>query len=206
MPQRTLLITDFFSKCHSTSASNAALFEKSTKVIKTDKQSTIKKEVIDVDPNPFISNEKPSIPSRIKFVRHQSAPLHHRSPVKARDKPIGQEELEEIRTRIRAFRNDLYKYKSTYSRSPIKPNANFGDKLISPFKSPSTPIKSFPSSPAYVRFSPLTSSVELPLPHKYEVLLEQYKHLDFLVCHTHNNGGISTFEKVRQVIQQKTKR
>jgi hypothetical protein len=44
------------------------------------------------------------------------------------------------------------------------------------------------------------------LPAKYQLLLEQYKHLDFLVCHTHNNGGISTFEKIQQVIQQKTKR
>ncbi len=65
---------------------------------------------------------------------------------------------------------------------------------------------SYPSIPAYERFSPLVIPVELPLPAKYQLLLEQYKHLDFLVCHTHNNGGISTFEKIQQVIQQKTKR
>ncbi len=65
---------------------------------------------------------------------------------------------------------------------------------------------SYPSIPAYERFSPLASTIELPLPNKYQLLLEQYKHLDFLVCHTYNNGGISTFEKVQQVIQQKTKR
>ena len=60
--------------------------------------------------------------------------------------------------------------------------------------------------PVYERFSPLVTTIELPLPAKYQLLLEQYKHLDFLVCHTHNNGGISTFEKVQQAIQQKTKR
>jgi len=65
---------------------------------------------------------------------------------------------------------------------------------------------SHPSLPAFERFSPLSASIELPLPDKYQVLLEQYKHLDFLVCHTHNNGGISTFEKVQSVIQQKTRR
>ena len=68
-------------------------------------------------------------------------------------------------------------------------------------------FSSHPSIPAYERFSPLVKqNIELPLPDKYQLLLEQYKHLDFLVCHTHNNGGISTFERVQQVIQQKTKR
>ncbi|CAM4840530.1 unnamed protein product, partial [Rotaria magnacalcarata] len=246
MPQRTLLITDFFSKCRSTSVSNAALFDKPVKVIKIDEQSIIQNEFFDVDldqctPNlpleantalstpptenrisiesneiisaskdelPQTSAIKSSVPSRIKFVRHHSAPLHHRSPIKMREGSIGQQELEDIRTRIRVFRNDLYKYKSAYSRSPIKcPNIN-GDVLTSPFKHPTqlTPVKSYPSIPAYERFDSLTKTIELPLPQKYELLLEQYKHLDFLVCHTHNNGGISTFEKVQQVIQQKTKR
>lgn len=65
---------------------------------------------------------------------------------------------------------------------------------------------SHPSIPAYERFSPLAASTELPLPMKYQQLLEQYKHLDFLVCHMHNKGGISTFEKLQPVMQQKTKR
>jgi hypothetical protein len=49
MPQRTLLITDFFSKCRSTSVSNATLFEKPMKVIKVDEQSTIKDELSETD-------------------------------------------------------------------------------------------------------------------------------------------------------------
>ncbi|CAF3281953.1 unnamed protein product [Rotaria socialis] len=266
MSQRTLLITDFFSKCRSTSVSNAALFDKPVKVIKIDEPSIIKNEFFDADldqctPNlpletntalstcnlslipenlsfryhlksilaptenrisiesneiisankdelPQTSAIKSSVASRIKFVRHHSAPLHHRSPIKMREGSIGQQELEEIRTRIRVFRNDLYKYKSTHSRSPIKRPNIIGDVLTSPFKHPTqlTPVKSYPSIPAYERFDSLTKTIELPLPQKYELLLEQYKHLDFLVCHTHNNGGISTFEKVQQVIQQKTKR
>ncbi|CAF0855703.1 unnamed protein product [Rotaria sordida] len=243
MPQRTLLITDFFTKCRSTSASHATLFEKPMKVIKINEQSNTKQELINVDfdqctPNisleenitssisttknhdtiessEIISNNneplqetssiKSSISTRIKFVRHHSAPLHHRSPIKIRENAIAQQDLEDIRTRIRAFRNDLYKYKSTYSRSPIKRSNIIGDVSSSPFKHP-TPVKSYPSVPAYERFSSLTTTIELPLPNKYELLLEQYKHLDFLVCHTHNNGGISTFEKVQHVIQQKTKR
>jgi hypothetical protein len=44
MPQKTLLITDFFSKCRSTTFSNAALFEKPMKVIKVEEQSIIKHE------------------------------------------------------------------------------------------------------------------------------------------------------------------
>ncbi len=49
MPQKTLLITDFFSKCRSTTVSNAALFEKSMKVIKVEEQSTIKHELFEPD-------------------------------------------------------------------------------------------------------------------------------------------------------------
>jgi hypothetical protein len=49
MPQKTLLITDFFSKCRSTTVSNAALFEKSMKVIKVEEQSTIKHELFEAD-------------------------------------------------------------------------------------------------------------------------------------------------------------
>ena len=60
--------------------------------------------------------------------------------------------------------------------------------------------------PAYERFSPLMKTIDLPLPDRYQWLFDQYKHLDFLVCHTHNSRGISTFEKVQPVIQQKTKR
>ncbi|CAF2744215.1 unnamed protein product [Rotaria sp. Silwood2] len=246
MPQRTLLITDFFAKCRSTSASNAALFEKPMKVIKIDEQSIIKHEQIDVNldqctpnlsleantssslsttenhdtiqSNEILSDNKGSlretsstkslIPSRIKFVRHHSAPLHHRSPIKMREGSIEQQDLDDIRARIRTFRNDLYKYKSTYSRSPMKRPNIIGDILSSPFKhpTPQTPVKSYPSIPAYERFNSLVTTIELPLPNKYELLLEQYKHLDFLVCHSHNNGGISTFEKVQHVIQQKTKR
>ena len=172
-----------------------------------------------------ISPLKSSIPSQIKFARHHSAPLHHRSPIKMRERLMGQEDLEDIRKRIRAFRNDLYKYKLTYSRSPIKRPCIIMDTPSSPFKLPvpRTSLKryhshrsffsiimnflfSYPSIPAYEHFNSLVTTVELPLPNKYEVLLEQYKHLDFLVCHTHNNEGISTFEKVQQVIQQKTRR
>ncbi|CAF3328191.1 unnamed protein product [Rotaria sp. Silwood1] len=247
MPQRTLLITDFFAKCRSTSTSNATLFDKPMKVIKIDERSNKKYEEVDVNlhqstPNllplevntplsistidnpdttqrneiisdntdslPKTSSTKSLIPSRIKFVRHRSAPLHHRSPIKMREASIEQQDLEDIRARIHAFRNDLYKYKSIYSRSPIKRSNIIGDALSSPFKypPPHTPIKSYPSIPAYERFNSLVTTIELPLPNKYELLLEQYKHLDFLVCHTHNNGGISTFEKVQHVIQQKTKR
>lgn len=179
MPQRTLLITDFFSKCHSTTVSNATLFEKPIKVIKVEEQSIIKHEIFETNldqctPNPPLetisspsenheiikseendmsnqlfqnSPSKSSIPSRIKFVRHHSAPLHHRSPVKMRERPMEQQDLEEMRTRIRAFRNDLYKYKSTYSRSPIKrPNIiGAGDLITSPFKhpAPQTPTKRY---------------------------------------------------------------
>jgi hypothetical protein len=61
-----------------------------------------------------------------------------------RERLMEQQDLEEIRTRIRAFRNDLYKYKSTYSRSPIKRlNSTGGDTTPSPFKlpTPQTPVK-----------------------------------------------------------------
>jgi hypothetical protein len=95
---------------------------------------------------PVSSPYKSSIPSRIKFVRHHSAPLHHRSPVKMRERLMEQQDLEDIRTRIRAFRNDLYKYKSTYTRSPIKRlNSTGGEVHLSPFKhpSPQTPVKRY---------------------------------------------------------------
>jgi hypothetical protein len=49
MPQKTLLITDFFSKCRSTTVSNAALFEKPMKVIKVEEQSAVKHELFEVD-------------------------------------------------------------------------------------------------------------------------------------------------------------
>ncbi|CAF4307876.1 unnamed protein product, partial [Adineta steineri] len=111
MPQKTLLITDFFSKCHSTTTSNAALFEKPMKVIKVEEESKLFETT---------SVPKSPIPTRIKFVRHQSAPLHHRSPIKMREHTIEPQDLEEIRARIRAYRIELHKYKSTYSRSPIK--------------------------------------------------------------------------------------
>jgi hypothetical protein len=93
-----------------------------------------------------MSPSKSSIPSRIKFVRHHSAPLHHRSPIKMRERLMEQQDLEEIRARIRAFRNDLYKYKSTYTRSPVKrPNIIGGDTTPSPFKlpTPQTPTKRY---------------------------------------------------------------
>jgi len=63
-----------------------------------------------------------------------------------RERLMEQQDLEEIRARIRAFRNDLYKYKSTYSRSPVKrPNIIGGDTTPSPFKlpSPQTPAKRY---------------------------------------------------------------
>ncbi|CAF0857906.1 unnamed protein product [Adineta ricciae] len=213
--------------------SNAILFDKPMKVIKVeDRQSPLLETDLDqctpdlpreetshpaaMDANDMKETHhssenthgKSSIPIRIKFVRHHSAPIHHRSPVKMRERHMEQQDLEEIRTRIRAFRNDLYKYKSTYSRSPIKRSNMLGDITTSPFKypSPQTPVKSYPSIPAYERFNSLVTTIELPLPNKYQLLLEQYKHLDFLVCHTHNNGGINTFEKCQHIIQQKTKR
>lgn len=161
MPQRTLLITDFFSKCHSTTVSNTALFDKSMKVIKieeTSQDDLLQTEFDQCTPSPpspqetiqskeqssIASPSKSAVLSRVKFVRHQSAPLHHRSPVKMRERPLEQQELEEIRTRIRAFRTDLYKYKSTYSRSPIKRlNSTGTDPSTSPFKipAPQTPVK-----------------------------------------------------------------
>jgi hypothetical protein len=49
MPQKTLLITDFFSKCRSTTISNAALFEKPMKVIKVEEQSIIKHELLEAN-------------------------------------------------------------------------------------------------------------------------------------------------------------
>ena len=62
-----------------------------------------------------------------------------------RERLMEQQDLEEIRTRIRAFRNDLYKYKSTYARSPIKRlnSSTGGDTTPSPFKlpGPQTPVK-----------------------------------------------------------------
>lgn len=212
MSQRTLLITDFFSSTRSTSVSNASLFDKSTKTL-----AQVEFDQRTPSPPPSVASEdeipdvisKPSIPSRITFVRHHSAPLHHRSPIKMRERPMEQQDLEDIRARIRAYRTDLYKYKSSYSRSPIKRfHSTGGEAPPSPFKmpTPQTPVKSHPSLPAFERFSPLAASIELPLPDKYQILFEQYKHLDFLVCHTHNNGGISTFEKVQPVIQQKTRR
>ena len=154
MPQKTLLITDFFAKCRSTTVSNAALFEKPVKVIKVDEHSIIKHDSLEseeilsakTDEVTKTSPSKSSIPSRIKFVRHHSAPLHHRSPVKMRERLMEHQDLEEIRARIRAFRNDLYKYKSTYSRSPIKrPNNTTGDSTPSPFKlpAPQTPLKRY---------------------------------------------------------------
>lgn len=158
MSQRTLLITDFFSKCHPTNISNATLFDKPMKVIKVEDQQSPSLET-DLDqctPNPPLeeaatdplsenTHGKSSIPIRIKFVRHHSAPIHHRSPVKMRERHMEQQDLEEIRTRIRAFRNDLYKYKSTYSRSPIKRSNMLGDITTSPFKhpSPQTPVKRY---------------------------------------------------------------
>jgi len=97
------------------------------------------------DQLPETSLPKSSIPTRIKFVRHHSAPLHHRSPIKMRERLMEQQDLEEIRTRIRAYRNDLYKYKSTYSRSPIKRLNSNGDTTLSPFKlpAPQTPVKRY---------------------------------------------------------------
>ena len=99
----------------------------------------------ETDQLPETSPLKSSIPSRIKFVRHHSAPLHHRSPVKMRERLMEQQDLDEIRTRIRAYRNDLYKYKSTYSRSPIKRPLTIGDTTLSPFKlpGPQTPSKRY---------------------------------------------------------------
>lgn len=98
--------------------------------------------------NPLSQNSplKSSIPSRIKFVRHHSAPLHHRSPVKMRERLMEQQDLEEMQARIRVFRQDLYKYKSTYCRSPIKrSNIIGGDIRSSPFKIPlpQTPPKRY---------------------------------------------------------------
>jgi hypothetical protein len=56
-----------------------------------------------------------------------------------RERFAEQVDLEDMRARIRAFRNDLYKYKSTYSRSPIKRPNLLGDPTLSPFKQPGPP-------------------------------------------------------------------
>jgi len=148
--QRSLLITDFFSSTRSTSVSNANLFEKSMKITKIDEKCEIEfNPQCPPSPSPSIASEdgisdvnaKSSIPSRLKFVRHHSAPLHHRSPVKTREQPIDQQDLDDIRTRIRAYRTDLYKYKASYSRSPIKRFHSTGNETPpSPFKI-QTPIK-----------------------------------------------------------------
>lgn len=86
---------------------------------------------------------KSSIPSRLKFVRHQSAPLHHRSPVKMRDRDTEQIDLTEIKEQIRSYRMELYKFKSNYSRSPIKRVPQLTNLPTSPFKhsAPTTPVK-----------------------------------------------------------------
>ena len=211
MSKKTLLITDFFPKSHPSTASHASLLGK-----------PIKQEAIVTFPIDTQQEAKSSIPARLKFVRHHSAPLHHRSPVKMRERLMEQQDLSEIRERIHAFRNDLSRYKATHGRSPIKRLHTSGEIGCSPVKL-STPLKrfipttvhlphhfrdfsSYPSTPAYERFSPLAAAIELPLPDKYKLLFEQYKHLDFLVCHTHNTGGISTFDKLQRTIQEKTKR
>ena len=63
-----------------------------------------------------------------------------------RERLMEQQDLEEIRARIRAYRTDLYKYKSTYTRSPIKRfNTTGTDTPSSPFKLPTaqTPVKRY---------------------------------------------------------------
>ena len=175
MPQRTLLITDFFAKRHPSSVPNTVHFDKPIKVIKVeDDQPKVRESDLDqCAPNPplaitatcrdllkereraysifssfsataaAMSPAKSSIPSRIQFVRHHSAPLHHRSPVKVRDCLTEPQDVEDMRTRIHAFRRELYKYKSTYSRSPVKRSSIIGDPITSPFRhpSPQTPVK-----------------------------------------------------------------
>ena len=56
MAQRTLLITDFFPKCRSTSVSNGALLKKSLNDVKLPKHSTIQNKVFDDNLNQCISN------------------------------------------------------------------------------------------------------------------------------------------------------
>jgi len=73
----------------------------------------------------------------------------------------------------------------------------------------STLTKRVPLVPAYQRFQNLVdkeSSTTLLLPSKYRQLLEQCKHADFSICHIHNQQGISTFTKLKELVQQKTKK
>lgn len=112
MTSKPKLITDYFSRCPSSSRMNSPI--------------------------------KSSVPNRVKFVRHQSAPLHHRSPVKTRDRPDEQMDMTEFQEQMRAYRMELYKFKSSYSRSPIKQRPTvMNDSPTSPFKqsAPSTPVK-----------------------------------------------------------------
>lgn len=92
-------------------------------------------------PFEFNSPKKSTIGGRLKFVRHQSAPLHHRSPVKSREPLMNEQNLDDIRAEIRTYRMELYKYKTSYTRSPIKRVASSGfESPKSPFKHP-TPVK-----------------------------------------------------------------
>ena len=164
MAEKILLITDFFPKCHSSTTFHTSLPQKVTQVPKVEEitadpsnaSTTIgddplllncKAEATQADGDPILpsarTTAKPSFPARVKFVRHQSAPLHHRSPVKSRERPMEEQELNEMRAQIRAFRSDLYKYKAAYSRSPSKRWPHAGDPPTSPFKSPArqTPVK-----------------------------------------------------------------
>lgn len=188
MAHQSALMTDFFPQCHSSTTFNTSLSQKAIEeldVCPSDGSSStstgkyphilhprtvyplsVKTEMTQsdemlVDMN--VSKAKPSFPSRVKFVRHQSAPLHHRSPVKMRERPMEQEELNEMRAKIRAFRSDMYKYKAAYSRSPNKRCQHTGDVPTSPFKSPApqTPGKRLDRACGSIRICPCIVAVFL---------------------------------------------
>ncbi|CAF1415013.1 unnamed protein product, partial [Didymodactylos carnosus] len=63
--------------------------------------------------------------------------------------------------------------------------------------------------PAYERFKDLTNKctdTTLILPSKYKLLFEQFKTSDFFICNVHNRNEKPTFQKIKQNVQQITKR
>ena len=73
MSQRTLLITDFFSKCRSTTVSNAVLFEKPIKVIKVEEQSVTKQELLETDLDQCTPNLSSETNSPIQICKNSFA-------------------------------------------------------------------------------------------------------------------------------------
>ncbi|CAF0778041.1 unnamed protein product [Didymodactylos carnosus] len=172
--------------------------------------------------------EKKLPQSPLKFIRplSLSKSILNGNYVQLREKLLEDENLDEIRERVKTFNKDLQKYRQKYGsfnrsplsspikkspmkHSPIKHSPFKTVTLQSPIRNQTPLKKNISSIPAYQRFQNLANkscSADLILPYKYKLLFEQYKHVDFLVCHTHNQQGICTFLKVKELIQQKTKK